>query len=93
MGCPHCGCRLVSRQPASRSEVICSDSANPMTAHLRSQRPRRLWGDLGAMAMVLAIGFSALGLTTVKTVIISQQEESPLAEEHHPRGHHQGGDN
>jgi hypothetical protein len=44
------------------------------------------------MAMVLAIGFSALGLTTVKTVIISQQEDAPLAEEHHPRGHRQGGD-
>ncbi len=89
MGCPHCGCRLVSRQPASRSEVICSDCAHPMTAHLRSQRPRRQWGDLGALALMLAMGFSALGLTTVKTVIISHKDGGPAAVEQPHSGEHQ----
>ena len=90
MGCPHCGCRLVSRQPANPSGVICSDCGHPMTTHLRSLRPQPSWGDLGAMGMVLLIGFSALGLTTVKTVIIGQQEGAPSAAEHQSRGHHLG---
>lgn len=62
-----------------------------MTAHLRSQRPQRSWGDLGAMGMVLAIGFSALGLTTVKSVVISHQEGAPSAVEHDLRAHHELG--
>lgn len=90
MGCPLCGCRLLSKQASSRSEVICSDCGHPMTGHLRSLRPQMRWGDLGAMGMVIAISFSALGLTTVKTVIISHQAEPPSAVEYQPRGYQQG---
>ena len=60
-----------------------------MTAHLRSLRPKRQWSDLGALGVVLAIGFSALGLTTVKTVIISHQDDAPPSvEQPHAGKHH-----
>jgi transcription initiation factor TFIIIB Brf1 subunit/transcription initiation factor TFIIB len=47
MGCPLCGCRLVSKQAASLSEVICSDCGHPMKGHLRSLSPQMRWGDQG----------------------------------------------
>lgn len=74
---------MVSRQPTNLAQLICSDCSHPMTAHLRSLKPHRSWGDLGAVALVLAIGCSALGLTTVKTLLSSGQDDiAPAVEQH-----------
>lgn len=74
---------MVSRHPSNHSQMICSDCSQPMTAYLQSLKPRRNWGDFGAVALVLAIGCSALGLTTMKTLLSSGQHDGvPVAERH-----------
>jgi len=66
---------MVSRQPFHRSELICSDCSHPMADYLRSLQSPRSWGDLAAVGLVLAIGCSAMGLTTVKNAISGNQDD------------------
>ena len=74
MSCPHCGCRILSKGASSHRSLICSDCGHPMTDHLKISRPQRRWSDLAAVTLVLAISFSAFGMTTMKTALVGDQE-------------------
>jgi hypothetical protein len=78
---------MVSRHPSNHSQMICSDCSHPMTAYLQSLKPRCSWGDFGAVALVLAIGCSAMGLTTMRTLLSSGQHDLVPAPEQHSRQH------
>jgi len=54
-----------------------------MLAYLQSLKPRRSWGDFGAVALVLAISCSALALTTMRDLMSSGQNERGSGAEHH----------
>ena len=74
MSCPHCGCRMLSKDPSRRRSLICSDCGHPMTEHLSISRSQRGWRDLAAITLVLSISFSAFGMTTMKTALVGDQE-------------------
>jgi DNA-directed RNA polymerase subunit RPC12/RpoP len=74
MSCPHCGCRMLSKESSRHRSLICSDCGHPMTEHLRISRPERGWRDLAAIALVVGMGFSAMGLTTLKTALVDSPQ-------------------
>jgi len=65
---------MLSRHPSRQPSLICSDCCYPMTDHLKTSRPQRSWADLAAVTLVVGIGFSAMGLTTMKTALVGSPE-------------------
>ena len=45
-----------------------------MSEHLRISRPQRGWRELAAIALVVGMGFSAMGLTTMKTALVDSPQ-------------------
>jgi hypothetical protein len=45
-----------------------------MAEHLGISRPERGWRDLAAIVLVVGMGFSAMGLTTLKTALLDSPQ-------------------
>ena len=63
MGCPHCGCRLLTKADNSKTILICSDCGHPQNTSLGN--PATLLHRLITMLLVVLIGGVALSLSVL----------------------------
>ena len=77
MGCPHCGCRLLTKAGPSRTILICSDCGNPKTPSLG--KPVSPWHHLFTVLLVVLASGVALSLAVLSDLVA--QDRFPMQDQ------------